>query len=437
MYAFRNLIRMPAKTVLLLIVNIAVLFLLMWSTFLSSLCQDTIHREIGNLNGSVKVCDSKGSGVPISLYRAEEFCRNFGIISSYAAVTETICTMYDTDSFTVSDAMYAQDQFSHSVIACTSMNAVELFYSGSISMYQGGMTAESDHQNTKCKVVVSKELADRNQWSIGDSLTLGFRNEFGTVSEQEFVIGGIFKYNDVFMNDAVYNYQIPANTVFIPLSTYRAVVHNEYLPLNQLYFQLKHNNEATVRKLESRLHEIGYNHIELKLYTPENVTAGIAKLLLLLQITSVIVVVCGLLVLFVIIFLNMQSRKKEIGILISLGKPAGNVMRSLFCEVFIVGILAAICAVILFIVTEGISETYIIGYLMSDAAASDFVNTTADAFFKNVMQQNSANVSASAVILPPILYAVGMCALVGVFAYGLIHTYMKNLQPMSIFGDDA
>ncbi|MGM9625468.1 MAG: ABC transporter permease [Eubacteriales bacterium] len=285
--------------------------------------------------------------------------------------------------------------------------------------------------------MVSKELADRNQWSIGDSLTLGFRDETNTVFDQAFIIGGIYQINDVFMNDTVYNYQIPANTVFIPLSTYRAVVRNEYLPLEQLYFHLKHNNPATVKKLESRFHEIGYTNIRLRLYTPENVTAGIAKLLLLLQITSVVVVICGLLVLFVIIFLNMQSRKKEIGILISLGKPAERVIRSLFCEIFIVGILAVLCAVVLFLFSEHISETYIIGYLMSETAAADFVNTTASMFFQNQLQQHAAYDAASAALLPPVFYAVGMCFIVGMCAYCLIYAYMKNIQPMSVFGDEA
>ena len=437
MFALRNLIRLPAKTILLWIVILTVLFMLMWSTFLSSLCSETIDRKIGELNGTVKVCDINSGDVPISLFRAEEFNSNFGIITGYAASSESICAINNGNPFVVDDASAASDVYAHRVIACTSMQVVDSVISGDIYMVSGNGITEDDQNQAKCKVVVSDAYAEKNHIAIGDSLILSWQMNGADTAEQEFVIGGIYQIRDSLLQEAMYNYQIAENTILIPLSTHRIIQNDDYLSLDSLYFYLKHNNEMTVEKLEERFHEIGFDSIELKLYTPENVVAGIAKLLSVLQITSVMVMLCGLLVLFVVIFLNIQSRKKEIGILIALGKPSDHVVRSLFLEVLVIGAFSAISAVILFVLTAAVSEKSIIGYLTSDAMANEVQNTSSETFFQSIMQKEVILQTTDISVTAPILFALGMFILVGIIAWIVISFSTKKTNPMLVFGEDT
>ena len=437
MFALRDLKRLPAKTILLWIVILTVLFMLMWSTFLSSLCTDAIDRKIGELNGTVKVCDVKSGDVPISLSRAEEFCSDFGIITGYAASAESVCAIKNADPFIIDDISAATDMYAHRVIASTSMQTVDSVISGNIYMASGDGITEDDHDHAKCKVVVSDAYAKKNSIGIGDRLTLSWQMSGADSVEQEFVIGGIYQISDTLVQDAKFNYQIAENTVFIPLSTYRIIQDNEHLSLNSLYFYLKHNNEATVGRLEERFHEIGFDSIELKLYTPENVVAGIAKLLGVLQASSVMVMLCGLLVLFVVIFLNIQSRKKEIAILIALGKPYENIVLSLFIEVLVIGAFSAVNAVLLFILTAAVSKNSIIGYLTSDAMASEFQNTSSETFYNSIKQQEAILEATDISVVTPILFALGMFVLVGIIAWAAISFSAKRTNPMLVFGEDA
>ena len=437
MFALKNLIRLPAKTILLWIVILTVLFMLMWSTFLSSLCTDTIDRKIGDLNGTVKVSDVNSGDVPISLFRAEEFCSNFGIITGYAASSESICAIKDADHFAVDDLSAASDPYAHRVIACTSMQTIDSVISGSIYMVSGNGITEDDQRQAKCKVVVSDAYAKKNNIGIGDSLILSWQMSGADDVEQEFVIGGIYQISDTLVQDAKYNYQIAENTVFIPLSTHRIIQNNEFLSLNSLYFYLKHNNEATVKRLEERFHEIGFDNIELKLYTPENVAASIAKLLSVLRVTSVVVMLCGILVLFVVIFLNIQSRKKEIAILIAVGKPYLHIVRSLFIEVLVIGALSAVNAVLLFILTATAGKNSIIGYLTSDAMASEFQNTSSETFYSSIKQQEAVIQATDISVAEPIMFALGMFVVVGIIAWAVISFSAKKTNPMLVFGEDA
>ena len=437
MFALRNLIRLPAKTVLLCIVILTVLFLLMWSTFLSSLCTDAIDRTIGELNGAVKVIDADSGGVPISVDTAERFRDNFGIITGYAASAESICAIPDTLPLTVGDPSAAEDLYAHSVAACTSMEMIEWMISGDIEILSGNGITATDEKTVRCKAVISLNFAEKNALGIGDPLTLSWKKNGGENAEQEFVVGGIYRIRDTLSENCEYNYQIVGNTVFVPLSTCRAVLEHTDFSLNSLYFYLKHNTGATVQRLEERLHEIGYQNIELKLYTPENVTAGIAKLLGVLRITSVTVMLCGLLVLFIVIFLNIQSRKKEIGILIALGKTPRKIVRSLFTEILVIGACSSVFAVLLFLLSASVSKKYVIGYLMSDAVTSEFRNTSSETFFQNLLQKEAVLASTRIPTAMPILSALGMFVSVSLTAWLVIRFSAKKTNPMLVFGEDT
>ncbi len=409
----------------------------MWSVFLSSLCSDAINRKIGELNGAVKVCDHNSSSVPISIATAEELSENFGIITGYAASAGSICSVLNADPFTVEDSYAASDIYAHRVIACTSMNILDSVISGDIVMQSGNGITEEDEAKVRCKIVVSEHYAEKNSKKIGDILVLSWKNKNGEKEKQDFVIGGIYQIRDTLTNEPIYNYQIAENTVFIPFSTYRAICGNTGFSLDSLYFYLKHHNETTVDRLNKRLQEIGYENIELKLYTPENVTAGISKLLGVLQITSVMIMLCGILVLFVIIFLGIQSRSKEIGILIALGKPSARIVGSLLTEVFVIGACSSFFATIFFYISASAGIKGIVSYLISDGMTSEFQNTSSETFFQNMMQRVIILESTDVSVSQPILLALGMYVIVCLITWLVISFAAKKTNPMLVFGENT
>lgn len=436
MFALRNLIRMPLKTLLLFLAMLAIFVVFMWSAFISSACGNAIDREIGFLNGTVRPINETGH-LSMSLYRARQIKEDFGIITDLYASGESVCGIEGAAFFAADQADNPNDAFAHTVVACTTMDALESMICGDIFMTEGSRIRPADDEGLKCKVVVSDLLAERSGWKLGDTVRLYWHSRVYGDTQQNFVIGGIYHIEAGLQTDAQYNYLVSANTVFIPLSTYEAVVPQEDsgVRLSSLFFRMEHSNEATVEKLEARLHSMGYYHVYLKRYTPENVVAGIAKLLMLAQVTSMVVVICGLLVFLLIIFLNIQSRKREIGVLISLGKTRGALIRSLFTEVLVIGLAALLCAVPLYYGTASAGSGAISAFFSSDVLFSEFQNTTSDNYFLTLQRHAARTALDARTLLTPVAEVVVLLAAVSLLAFLLLYFYTQRVKAFEVLGD--
>lgn len=419
----------------------------MWSIFAVSLCSKAINREIGTLNGTVKITDgnaySSSGKSPYKINIIDYIAQNFGLITDVYALYNSTCeiegilplSFEENTKKDGSDIGFLTFSFN----ACTSMDITENVINGNVSIISGSTIKIDDSKDRKCKIVISEALASLNNIKLGDTLKLNFfyNNGYNSVlSKENFVVGGIYKINEKLTGSANYTCQIPENTVYIPFSTYQTISKDSFLP-TEVYFRLKYNDEKTVKKLESRLHALGYAEVSLVLFTPENITAGLSKLMVMTQITAVLLVICGNIAFLVIIFLNLQSRINEIGVLSALGNPRNKTVNSFFFEIIIIALAAFILSAMFFTFSAYFGMDTINGYLKSDSIASEYYNTTSDDYFEIQAEKNRTdkpNKEFVSYLANSIIFAVLCVILTSFSSYILIKIYIRSLVVMRVLG---
>ena len=80
-------------------------------------------------------------------------------------------------------------------------------------------------------VLISKELADKNDLSVGDGITM---YDLDSDSENTFEIVGIFGGTEGMSKDAMMADGIPANQGYIDMNSYNEIFHREAMALGSL-----------------------------------------------------------------------------------------------------------------------------------------------------------------------------------------------------------
>lgn len=440
-HAWRNLIRIPWRTIIMLIVLFTVFLLLLWSVLTSALCATTIRRELGDLEGAVRITDGGShaptGAVPYSLTTLEYIADNFDLITDLTAYVQSTCDVAGISPLRGSeddDRALALGHHPYPLSLCSESDILPAIIDGSITITAGTGIARENDLALQCKLLISDTLAEQNDLALGDSLLLQFYPD-GTgfpPIEQSFVIGGIYTVRER-AAEARYAYQRPENGLILPLSTYCAATDHTVRP-TAAYFRLAHANEATVHKLEARLYEVGYREATLIRYTPENVTAGISRLLGLVRLAALLLCGCGVIAFLTMIFLNLQSRTRELGVLTALGQPRRRTVNSFFLELLLIALAAFLPALIVFFLSAEAGSAMIGAFLRSESLADVHVATTSA-----ILDPSSD--AAEIELLPHLLRAVGasvgVAALTLLAAYRLIRRYLAGLDVLRILGGGA
>lgn len=132
MNAFKNLIRMPMRNMLFLLIYMVLTAILLFVLIINGIAKSNIDNAIGPLGSSVKV-SSDMSAPRVELSLAEKICDNFVIIRSYHARAQTLCNLpqiqcIEAVSSTENDLNNKFDPFT--LNAVTSTSCLKEFYSG-------------------------------------------------------------------------------------------------------------------------------------------------------------------------------------------------------------------------------------------------------------------------------------------------------------------
>lgn len=217
------------------------------------------------------------------------------------------------------------------------------FLSGKYKLIDGRHITPED----KYACLISKELADYNKLSVGDKIQM-YSLDCDAVSE--FQIVGIFDGTEGSPETAYTVSDIPANWGYIDYAALQDMFKDIFY-IND-YSQLTIFVEDPVRIQDvydeiSALPELKGKTLKLTIDTDEYdvVSTPLESLQNLVNTTIIIISVVSAAILTLLLTIWIRGRKKEIGILLSIGKSKANIMLQIFTEVLTVAVLSFAAAI--------------------------------------------------------------------------------------------
>lgn len=236
--------------------------------------------------------------------------------------------------------------------ACLSSERCSAFESGKYTLIDGQhITPEDSHA-----LLISKELADYNGLSVGDTVRLydSYLDSEGRNPIVEMKIAGIFNGTEgTATGGEILADQLQANCAFLAYNTlfdlYPSVYRNgaEYLSvtiyvkdpaeIQNIYNEIQTLPEIQGKTLKLSISNDDYQVMETPL---EALTDSVTTTLIIITLTSFAVVT-------LLLTLWLRGRKREIGILLSLGKSKGTILFQFLTEAFAILITALFLSVLL------------------------------------------------------------------------------------------
>lgn len=279
------------------------------------------------------------------------------------------------------------------------------FQSGKFTLEQGRHIREDD----KNVIIISKEVAERNNLNPGDMITL---YNLDTDSEVELEIVGIYSGAGGTGGDAMLASDVPENAGFVDFTTMnenfgREIdgfpsidIHvNDPAKINDVYEKVKNLPEISGKTLKAELTNEEYEAISNPLESMQSLVKSIVT-----AITVVSVAILGLL-----LFLWTRARRREVGILLAVGNSKQGIIGQLLLENSIIALLAFI-------------SSYYITQLIADKVCAFLISQT-EADVSNVIVGITTNHMTY-------VYGIGIlaiCLCVAIASYGIIRFKPKDI----------
>lgn len=453
MKALRNLIRMPARSVIFLCIDTVLSLLLIGMLIIHGIAGESIRKTVGPLNSCVKVSSDSGKS-RLTLNNAQDISNGFGVIQGYHAWAETIGELtglmhFDVEKNTDPAGTGKAEFAPFSIFAVTSTDIMSDFYSGRRIIVSGDGISREDNDSGKLKLVVSEALAELNHLKLGDRVDITVKTVYSPdpVSCTVYV-GGIYSDTINYNNNAAYSYQMPENDVYIPMSVYdymmSASVDN--ITPKELYFELEHMSPKVISALEDRLRTVGlYTTTDISLvpFTPETESAAMSKMATALDIAISAVAICFACSLLGLLMWNLQSRKREIGIYCVLGMKRSRISAGLTREtlgLFLPAFLLSVSALCTVLLCRG-EALYLKLFPGTGNAAYE---TTVDTVLYNAAVRHAVTETfadpariLSQYLLPAVLTAAVICMVVIMLVHAVSFVIISRFDAMRTMGGNT
>lgn len=231
---------------------------------------------------------------------------------------------------------YTQYGESSSYTATLSSEKCSKFQNGTYKLTDGRHITPDD----KHACLISKELADYNNLSVGNQIQM-YSLDADAISEFEIV--GIFDGTEGTSGNALTVDEIPANCGYIDYATMFEIWEDELNGYQQLtiYVEDPVSIQNVYDKL-SALPELKGKTLKLSIDTNEYdiVSTPLESMQKLMNTIILIISIVSIIILALLLTIWIRGRKKEVGILLSIGKSKANIMLQIFTETFIVAIIS-------------------------------------------------------------------------------------------------
>lgn len=253
-----------------------------------------------------------------------------------------------------------------------------------------GKAITQDIKNKKV-TLIEKRLAEKNNLKVGNKIK--WKSPEGT--ELEYEIIGIYKTDEQPPNmggmsaPAVMN---PANKLYVPYGSLTNDKEKAAEIHNAVYY-LKDPKHLEKFKKEAKKTDIDFDKFQLdahdKLY--QQMSGPIENIASISKMVIYVVSIAGAVILGLIITLSIKERRKEIGILLSIGEKKWKLIGQLMVEILCVAVLAFALSLT---TGEKVSQKMGDNLLANEMAATEKESTSSSSIIigmDSVNQQQTAN----------------------------------------------
>lgn len=221
------------------------------------------------------------------------------------------------------------------------------FLNGTYKLEEGRHIKSSD----KYVALISKELADKNNLSVGDSIE--FTTETNTdVIDTTFKIIGIFSGTEGMSKSAITPSDIPANCGFIDMNSLNEIYDSDGYDFLDVY---THTPEEAKELMETikNLPEVKGKTFTFNLNSEDFdlVSTPLSSFGSMVDTTVFVLTIIGVLIIVLLLVLWTRGRKKEIGILLAVGRSKVEIIGQFLTENILITFLSMI-------VSAGLSITF-------------------------------------------------------------------------------
>lgn len=239
------------------------------------------------------------------------------------------------------DLSYTQYGEASSYTATLSSEKCSKFQSGKYKLVDGRHITPDD----KHACLISKELADYNKLSVGDKIKM-YSLDSDAISEFEIV--GIFDGTEGTSGNALTVDEIPANCGYIDYATMFELFKKELNGYQQLTIYVE--DPVSVQNVYDKitaLPELKGKTLKLSIDTDEYdvVSTPLESMQQLVNTTIIIISVVSVVILTLLLTIWIRGRKKEIGILLSIGKRKVNIILQIFTETIAVAVISFVASI--------------------------------------------------------------------------------------------
>ncbi|MES5938925.1 MULTISPECIES: FtsX-like permease family protein [unclassified Bacillus cereus group] len=187
--------------------------------------------------------------------------------------------------------------------------------------------------------LMEKRLAELNNLKVGDKVKVQSGDKKETL---EVEIIGIYETNEQAMGQQAPPIMDPANKLYMPYSTMKKLEVDQGISSVQVVYFLNDPQYIDAFKKEAKKSNIDFNYYKLDAHDSlyKQMIGPIENISSTSQMIIYIVSIAGAIILGLIIMLSIKGRRKEMGILLSIGEKKWKLMAQFVVEVVCVAILA-------------------------------------------------------------------------------------------------
>ena len=199
--------------------------------------------------------------------------------------------------------------------------------------------------------LISKELADKNNLSVGDTIEFITETDID-ITDTTFKIIGIFSGTEGMSKSAITPSDIPANLGYIDMNSLSELYHSEGYDFLDVY---THTPEEAKELMETikNLPEVKGKTFTFNLNSEDFdlVSTPLSSFGSMVDTTVFILTIIGVLIVVLLLVLWTRGRKKEIGILLAVGRSKVEIVGQFLTENILITFLSMI-------VSAGLSITF-------------------------------------------------------------------------------
>lgn len=358
--ASRYFIRKKSRSILLILLLTTVFILILTVVSVSGQANTAIEQMENNFNREFVVGAHNAPG-SLTLERIREISARDDI-AAYRLISNAAPVAFARDNGTPlsvktdGDSCLVSPGFEHAgmLVSNVTSDSDDLFAEGTLTIIAGRHIKESDQR----KILIHKELADKNSLHLGDTIQLQFSqaimkdmesmgydtSHMNTDMIQAEIIG-IFESRDNDDNTGLHlSHQLYENYCYMDLETYSSLFN----PQSQRFFFQAAFSVASSADLAVVTEEI--NNLDWPAGQPKSIVSdldyyadmigSLSALSNLLKIVLLVIVIVCVTMIYFLISHGVKQRKREISIMMSLGLSRGRILMQHIAEVLIAAVIA-------------------------------------------------------------------------------------------------